>query len=109
MGSDAELLRPSDNLDGPELPIHQQIQRVLVDAIEGAELGTAAVLEQFEGNMPDAQAVRSCTLWQLPLAQAHSFSRGISLCRRRSLSRSAALHVEPSAEVWRCPARLADA
>ena len=109
MGWDAEILWPSDNLDVPEQPIHQQIQRVLVNATEGAKLGTAAgaVLEQFEGNMPDAQAAR--TLWQLPLAQEDFVSHGINLCRRRSLSRSVALHVEFSAAVWRCTARLADA
>lgn len=68
MGSDAKILWPSDDLDNPGLPIYQQIQRVLVDAVENARLGTAAgaILEQFEGNMPDAQAAPAP--WQLPLA-----------------------------------------
>ena len=71
MGLDAEILWPTDDLDNPGLPIHQQIQRILVDTIPEARLGTAAsaILQQFAGNMPDAQA--ASTVWQLPLAQAH--------------------------------------
>ena len=75
MGSDAEILWPSDSQDEPGLSRHQQIQGVLVNAVERAKPCTAAgaVLEQFEGTMPDAQAV--LTLWQLPLVQADFVSR----------------------------------
>ena len=87
MGSDAKILWPSDDLDNPGLPIYQQIQCVLVDAVENARLGTAAgaILEQFEGNMPDAQAA-PCTL-----AAPARISRVLTwtnLYRRRSLSTS---------------------
>ena len=82
MSSDAEILWPSDSLDGPELTVHQQIQRVLVNAMKGAKLGTAAgaVLERFEGNMPNAQAAR--TFWQLPLARKDFVLHGTNPCCR---------------------------
>lgn len=51
MGSDAEILWPSDNLADTEVPVLQHIRRVLATAIERTRLRTAvgAVLKQFEG------------------------------------------------------------
>lgn len=64
MGSNVEILWPSDTLRNPALPLHQEVHRMLVAATEEANAGPAAraLLKQFEGNMlrlPDVQLVRT--------------------------------------------------